>query len=164
MGRVEEGLQGFGDLDLRLLLDPGALQQHGQLADVVRTEDDVHPGGPLDDGVAVLLGETAADRDLHPGALGLHRGEAAEVAVELVVGVLPHRAGVEDDDVGVTVGALGGTYVTRALQQPRQPLGVVDVHLAPVGAHLVRFQTVHYSTSHVVAAHPSRVRAPAGPR
>ena len=35
-----------------------------------------------------------------PGLRGLGRAQLAEVAVELVVGVLPHRAGVEDDDVG----------------------------------------------------------------
>ena len=35
-----------------------------------------------------------------PGLCGLDRRQVAEVAVELVVGVLPHGAGVEDDDVG----------------------------------------------------------------
>ena len=63
-------------------------------------EDHVDPGRPLHDGVAVLLRQAAADGDLHAGPRGLHRGELAEVAVEPVVGVLPHRAGVEDDDVG----------------------------------------------------------------
>ena len=38
-----------------------------------------------------------------PGLRGLHRRQVAEVAVELVVGVLPHRAGVEHDDVGLLV-------------------------------------------------------------
>ncbi len=76
----------------------------GKLADVVRTEDDVHPGRLLHHGVAVLLGQAAADGDLHPGALRLHRREAAEVAVQPVVGVLPDGAGVEDDDVRVPVG------------------------------------------------------------
>ena len=60
----------------------------------------------------------------------------AEVSVEPVVGVLAHRAGVEDDDVGGLVAV--GAHVTRVLQQARQPLGVVHVHLAPVGADFVR--------------------------
>ena len=85
--------------------------------------------------VAVLLGEAAADGDLHAGPLRLDRREVAEVAVELVVGVLPHGAGVEDDDVGLLVG--GGADVARVLQQAAEPLGVVDVHLAPVGLDLV---------------------------
>ena len=55
--------------------------------------------------VAVLLRQAAADRDLHPGPLRLDRREVAEVAVEPVVGVLAHRAGVEHDDVGLV--ALG---------------------------------------------------------
>ena len=50
---------------------------------------------------AVLLRQAAADGDLHAGSLRLDRREVAEVAVELVVGVLAHRAGVEDDDVGL---------------------------------------------------------------
>ena len=70
-----------------------------------------------------------------PGVRGLDRREVAEVAVELVVGVLPHRAGVEDDDVGLLV--VGRGDVPRLLEQPGEPLGVVDVHLAPVGADLV---------------------------
>ena len=76
-----------------------------------------------------------------PGRLGLDRGEVAEVAVELVVGVLPHGAGVEDDDVRIlrllAVGAVREGDVPRLLEQPGQPLGVVHVHLAPVGLDLV---------------------------
>src|SRR6478609_5237581 len=45
----------------------------------------------LRDRGAVLLGQAAPDRDLHPGGACLDRREMAEVAVELVVGVLPHR-------------------------------------------------------------------------
>ncbi len=119
-----ERLERVGDLDLRLVPQPGTFQQHGQLADVVGAEDDVDPGGLLDDGVPVLLGQAAADRDLHPRARGLLGGELAEVPVEPVVGVLAHGAGVEDDDVR-RVDALGGADVAGALQQSRHPLGVV---------------------------------------
>ena len=68
-----------------------------------------------------------------PGPGGLHRAQVAEVAVEPVVGVLPDRAGVEDDDVGGLVG-VGRADVAGRLEQPGHPLGVVHVHLAPVGA------------------------------
>ena len=109
---------------------------------------------------AVLLRQAAADRDLHAGPLRLHRRQVAEVAVELVVGVLPHRAGVEDDHVGLLAGRRRD--VARLLEQAGQPLGVVDVHLAPVGADLVGthdrsrvggFRTVPHSQGHT-----SRVR------
>ena len=57
-------------------------------------------GRPRDDLAAVLLRQAAADGDLHAGPRGLDRRQVAEVAVEPVVGVLAHRAGVEHDDVG----------------------------------------------------------------
>lgn len=142
--RRGERFERLGDLDLRLFLYAGALQEDGQLADVVRTEDDVHPGRLLHDGVAVLLGEAAADGDLHAGPLRLHRREPAEVPVETVVGVLPHRAGVEDDDVGVTVGAVGRAYVSGVLEQSGEPFRVVDVHLTPVGLDTVRAWEFHH--------------------
>ena len=56
----------------------------------------------------------------------------AEGAVELVVGVLPDAAGVEHHHVGV-VDAVGRDQPV-GLEQPRDPLGVVLVHLAPEGA------------------------------
>ena len=59
----------------------------------------------------------------------------AQVAVELVVGVLPNRAGVENDDVGVN--AVGRALVAGSVQQPRQPFGVMHIHLAAIGADLV---------------------------
>ncbi len=85
--------------------------------------------------VAVLLGQAAADGDLHVRVGLLARHQVADVAVELVVGVLPHRAGVEHHHVGV--GALGCAAVAGGFQQSGEPLGVVDVHLAAVGADLI---------------------------
>jgi len=59
----------------------------------------------------------------------------AEVAVQPVVGVLPDGAGVEDDHIRVLAAA--GPLVSGFLQQAGQALGIVEVHLAPVGANLV---------------------------
>ena len=76
-----------------------------------------------------------------PGFSVLDRPQLAEVAVELVVGVLAHGAGVEDDDVGdvrpLGRGQAGEVDVAGRLEQPGESLGVVDVHLAPVGAHVI---------------------------
>ena len=72
-----------------------------------------------------------------PGLRCFDREQVAEVAVEPVVGVLPHRAGVEHDDVGVVAAARPGRN-PPASSRPAEPLRVVHVHLAAVGAHLVR--------------------------
>jgi hypothetical protein len=75
----------------------------------VGTEHDVHPRGLVNDRVAILLRQTATDGDLHAGLLAtFNRREVAEVAVEPVVGVLAHRARVEDDHVGLV--ALGARH------------------------------------------------------
>ena len=88
---------------------------------------------PLAHELAVLLGEAAADRDLQVGPRVLQRLQSAEVAVELVVGVLADAARVEHDDVG-GVEVVGRLHAVGR-EQPGDPLGVVLVHLAPVGAH-----------------------------
>ena len=104
--RRGEDLERLEDLELRLVVVAGALEQARQGAHVVRAEDDVDPRRLLEDDVLVLLGEASADGDLHARrARRLTHGEVAEVAVELVVGVLAHGAGVDDDDVGL--GAVG---------------------------------------------------------
>jgi hypothetical protein len=61
--------------------------------------------------------------------------QVAEVAVQPVVGVLADRARVEDDDVGL--GSRRGLAVPGRLQQAGEALGIVHVHLAPVGADLI---------------------------
>jgi hypothetical protein len=83
--------------------------------------------------LAVLLGEAAGDDDLAVGPGILPSLEVPEVAVELVVGVLPNAAGVEDDDVGL--GLAVGAREPVDLEQAGDALGVVLVHLAPEGAH-----------------------------
>src|SRR6266542_2858161 len=58
-----------------------------------------------------------------------------EGAIELVVGVLPDRAGVEHDQVGV-VRPVRGLHALR-LPQTGHPLGVVLVLLAPGVADVI---------------------------
>ena len=145
--RRREDLERLDDLDLRLGVVPGPLQQRRQRAHVVRAEDDVHPRRAAHDLAAVLLREAAADGDLHAGVGVLDRPEVAEVAVEPVVGVLAHRAGVEDDDVGVA--ALGRGGVAGLLEEAGEALGVVHVHLAPVRAHAVGARRGSRMAAHV---------------
>ena len=101
--RRREDLERLEDLELRLAVVPRALEQGRQRAHVVGAEDHVDPGRLLEDDRLVLLGEAAADGDLHALVLALAAGEVAEGAVELVVGVLADGAGVDDDDVGLAV-------------------------------------------------------------
>ena len=99
--RVVVGRGLLEDLDDRPAGGPLLAEQLGGPTDVVGAEHHVDVGRPLDDEVAVLLGQAPADHDLQVGAIGLERLELPEVAVELVVGVLADAARVEDDDVGV---------------------------------------------------------------
>ncbi len=59
----------------------------------------------------------------------------AEVAVQLVVGVLANAARVQHDHVGLGLGR-GGDHPV-GLEQPGDALGVVLVHLAAERAHEV---------------------------
>ena len=130
-----ELLERLLDLHLGLALDTRTLEQDRQSADVVGAEDDVHPRGLFDDGAAILLCQTPAHRDLHAWVLALDGSQVRQVPIESVVGVLAHRAGVEDDDVRLL--SLGSRHKSGFLEQARQPLGVVHVHLTPIGADLV---------------------------
>ncbi len=137
-GRQDRGERLERFLELRLCFLPlaGALEQGWQRADVVRAEHDVDPGGAPGDRGPLHLGQAAAHRDLHAGCGVLDREQVPQVAVQPVGGVLPHGAGVEHEHVGR--GAAGSALVAGVLQQAGQPLGVVRVHLAPVGADLIR--------------------------
>jgi hypothetical protein len=97
----------------------------------LRAEHEVDIGRALDDGRAFLAGHAAADADQH--ALLLQVLDAAEVGEDLLLRLLAHRAGVEEDQVGLLdIGrglvALGGTQHVGHLVR------VVLVHLAAEGA------------------------------
>ena len=122
------------DLDDRARRRTGLVEERRRRGQVVGAEHDVDVAGALDDQLAVLLREAAADRDLEVGTARLQRLEVPEVAVELVVGVLPDAAGVEHDDVGGL--DIVGRLHALCGEQARDALGVVLVHLAPEGAHV----------------------------
>ena len=76
------------------------------------------------------LRHAAHHPDHHVGARALQRPELAELREHLVLGLLADRAGVEEDEVGVVL-AVGQLVVVR-LEQTRDTLGVVLVHLTAV--------------------------------
>lgn len=98
--------------------------------------------------------QAAADRYLHVGIAALAWRQVAEVAVQLVVGVLADRTGVEDDDVGVS--SVGRAAVTGRFEQPSKPFRIVDVHLAAVGAYLVGAYRIGGHHSIGSSAHSAR--------
>ena len=85
--------------------------------------------------VLILLGEAPTNRDLQVRILFLLAKHHAQIAVELVVGILTNRTGVKDHQIGVCV--LGYALVTGSLKQSTDSLRIVNVHLAAVGANFV---------------------------
>ena len=57
----------------------------------------------------------------------LQDAKLAEPRIELLLSVLAHAAGVDDDHVGIDV--IGRGLVARLVEQPSHALRVVDVHL-----------------------------------
>ena len=99
----------------------------------LRTENDVHVRRAGDDGLAFLAGNAAADADDEIWIQLLELAHPAEFVEDLLLRLLAHRAGVEQDDVRLLrlVGlhdAAGGTEHVGHLVR------VVLVHLAPEGA------------------------------
>lgn len=113
---------------------PGTVEQHGKRTDVVGSENHINPRRALDDLLAVLLRQTPADRDLHPRSGCFVRTQLPEMAIQFVVGVLPHRTRVEDDNIRIL--PFPSRLVSCLLQLTRKSLRVVDIHLAPEGADL----------------------------
>ena len=99
-----------------------------EMRDRAGPEGDVHLRVELEDPLLLRLGEAAADRDHEVGVLALPRAGVTEIGGELRVGLLPDRARVEDDDVGVLL--RGRLAEAERLEHALDPLGVVAVHLA----------------------------------
>jgi hypothetical protein len=84
---------------------PAALDHLRQAVQGLRAEHQVDIGRAFDDGRAFLAGHAAADADQH--ALLLQVLDAAEVAEHLLLRLLAHRAGVEEDQVGLLGSSVG---------------------------------------------------------
>ena len=118
----------------------------------MRAVNDVHPGGAVGDLLPLHLGQAAADGDLHARMRLLSGEQVAEVPVQPVGRVLADRAGVEHDQVRRL--PVGGLHVAGVLEQPGDALGIMHVHLAPVGADLVRPSFSHLTRIGAACAPP----------
>jgi hypothetical protein len=99
---------------------------------VLGAEYEVEGGEPLEEASPLLLGHTSADPEDQPGVGGLEPPEGPELAVELLLRLVPHRAGVQNDEVCLP--HLGGRSEALMVEKIPDLLGVVLVHLAPEGA------------------------------
>ena len=101
----------------------------GEVWDRAWPEGDVHVRVELEDPLALGFGVAAAHGDDALRVRLLQRRRLGQVRGEALVGLLAHRAGVEDDHVGLLL----GDRLSQAcrLEQALDPLGVVGVHLAP---------------------------------
>uniref|UniRef100_A0A0R3QG56 Phenol hydroxylase n=1 Tax=Brugia timori TaxID=42155 RepID=A0A0R3QG56_9BILA len=112
-------------------VEPLALGQHfGQPVQGLRAEHDVDVGRARDDGVALLAGHAAADADLHAARLQVL--DAAQVGEHLLLCLLAHRAGVEQDQVGL-VDVLRRLVALGRVEHVGHLVRVVLVHLAAEG-------------------------------
>jgi hypothetical protein len=102
-----------------------------QLPHPRRAEDKVQIRDPAQGPLALLLGHTAAepDQDLRP--IAFEQPELAQAGVDLVLGLLAHAAGVEQDEVGLFGDGCGEHPLLHQLSS--QPLAVQLVHLATPG-------------------------------
>ena len=98
----------------------------------LRPEDEVDEGRAADDALALLAGHAAADPDQEFGLAFLQRAELAELGIELVLRLLAHRTGVDENDVG-QARILGDLESAFGAQDIRHAPRVVLVHLAAEG-------------------------------
>ena len=110
-------------------------QELGEPVDLAGPEGDVDEREAREDLLLDRLRPAAADADHHVRAQRLDASALPQVREEAGVGRLADRAGVEQDQVGVML--LGRLGVAEPLEHALHPLGVVLVHLASEGGHVV---------------------------
>ena len=122
-----------GDIDLRLAQSPTFGNQLRQAMQGLRAEDDIHVRRAGDDRRAFLAGHAAADANHQIGLRLLQQPHPAEVVKNPLLRLLAHRAGVEENDVGV-FGSVGLDDVFGGSEHVGHLVRIVLVHLAPEGA------------------------------
>ena len=111
------------------------VDEHRRPVDVVRAEHDVDVRGPLADEVAILLGEAAGHHDLQIGAALLTDFRCPRLPYNLLSAFsrMQHVLRTTTSASSRPAAALHAV----CLEQARDALGVVLVHLAPVGAEQI---------------------------
>ena len=99
----------------------------------LRAEDDIDVRRAGDDGIALLAGDAAADADHQVRVELLQVADPAEVVEHLLLRLLAHRAGVEQDDVGL-FRLVGPDDAFGGVEHVGHLVRIVLIHLAPEGA------------------------------
>ena len=120
------------DLGDRPVLAGMAQQLTGSMH-IVRTEHHIGPRCSLAHDIAIFLRQAPSDDDLPVGTAFFPRLEVAEVAVQLVIGILTDAAGVEHHYIGFML--IVGRDQAIGLEEAGNALRIVFVHLTPVGAN-----------------------------
>ena len=127
--------------DVFLARDPAGLDAAllGQIADageLVGTEHEIHIGGAGEKRFLFLLRHAAGDSDTG-AAGGLEQPVPPERRVQLVLGLLPDRAGIEQDEIGAF--RRRGRNPASPRQRFAHPGRIVLVHLAAERVDVERF-------------------------
>ena len=120
---------GKPDVDLRAAGVAARANQLGQPVQRLRAEHDVDVRRARDDRSAFLARDAAADADDEVRPQRLQRTHPAEVVEYALLRLFAHRAGVEEDDVGV-VRAVGQREPVGRGEHVGHAVRVVLVHLA----------------------------------
>ena len=112
---------------------PGLFHHLRQLVHVVGAEHQVQVRRPPQQRLPFLLGHAPAHAQ-DDVLLFLELTPPAERAVDLLLGLVPHAAGVQDDQVGVVHAVRG--LIVRGPHELHDPRGVELVHLAAPGLHV----------------------------
>ena len=118
---------GEADVHLRALLALALGQQLGQAVQGLRAKHHIYIRCPLDDLGAFLAGHAAAHANQH--ALGFEVLHPAQVAEDFFLRLLAHRAGVEQNQIGL-VHVLRGLITLGRAEHIGHLVRVVLVHLA----------------------------------
>ena len=124
---------GKRDVDLRRSRRAPRADQRRQPVQRLRAEHDVDVRGAPHDGGALLARDAAADADDEVRPVRLQLAHAAEIVEHALLRLFAHRAGVEQDDVGV-LGSIGEREAAVRVEHVGHLVRVVLVHLAAEGA------------------------------
>ena len=110
-------------------------EHRGNHAKIVGPEHKVDMREALENSISHLLCHAPADADHATRPLILPDTQPPEVAVQLLLCFIADRTGVNDQHVRIRLRFR--SLQTAVMQQVLELLGIVDVHLAPIGANRV---------------------------
>ncbi len=111
------------------LATPGTLDQLGQTAVAVGSDDEIHLRDTLEQLGAKTLRH--ASHDTQHISRALVAFQLPHASQDPLLRVIAHGTGIHEQHV--RLGGIGGAHVARTAQDTEHQLGIRDVHLAAVG-------------------------------